>query len=54
MISQDETAFHLYPYVLAIWSVVGSPQPQVRTHGNNQERVLCGGLNRKTGHLASH
>jgi transposase len=54
VISQDETEFHLYPYLVAIWSVVGSPQPQVRTPGKNHKRVLYGGLNLKTGHLTSH
>lgn len=54
LISQDETEFHLYPYLVAIWSVVGSPQPEVRTPGKNQKRVLYGGLNLKTGHLTSH
>ena len=54
LISQDETEFHLYPYLVAIWSVVGSPQPEVRTPGKNQKRVLYGGLNLKTGHLTNH
>jgi transposase len=54
VISQDETEFHLYPYLVAIWSVVGSPQPQVRTPGKNQKHVLYGGLNLKTGHLTGH
>lgn len=54
VISQDETEFHLYPYLVAIWSVVGSPQPEVRTPGKNHKRVLYGGLNLKTGHLTSH
>jgi transposase len=54
VISQDETEFHLYPHLVAIWSVVGSPQPEVRTPGKNQKRVLYGGLNLKTGHLTSH
>jgi transposase len=54
VISQDETEFHLYPYLVAIWSVVGSPQPEVRTPGKNQKRVLYGGLNLKTGHLTGH
>lgn len=54
VISQDETEFHLYPYLVAIWSVVGSPQPEVRTPGKNQKHVLYGGLNLKTGHLTSH
>jgi len=54
VISQDETEFHLYPYLVAIWSMVGSPQPEVRTPGKNQKRVLYGGLNLKTGHLTSH
>lgn len=54
VISQDETEFHLYPYLVAIWSVVGSPQPEVRTPGKNQKRVLYGGLNLKTGQLTSH
>jgi len=54
VISQDETEFHLYPYLVAIWSVVGSPQPEVRTPGKNQKHVLYGGLNLKTGHLTSY
>ncbi len=54
VISQDETEFHLYPYLVAIWSVVGSPQPEVPTPGKNQKRVLYGGLNLKTGRLTSH
>jgi transposase len=54
VISQDETEFHLYPYLVAIWSVLGSPQPEVRTPGKNQKRVLYGGLNLKTGQLTSH
>jgi len=54
VISQDESEFHLYPYLVAIWSVVGSPQPEVRTPGKNQKRVLYGGLNLKTGRLTSH
>ncbi|MGH9431999.1 MAG: IS630 family transposase [Terriglobia bacterium] len=54
VISQDETEFHLYPYLVAIWSVIGSPQPEVRTPGKNQKRVLYGGLNLKTGHLTTH
>jgi hypothetical protein len=40
VISQDETEFHLYPYLVAIWSVVGTPQPEVPTPGKNQKRVL--------------
>jgi len=54
VISQDETEFHLYPYLVAIWSVIGSPQPEVCTPGKNQKRVLYGGLNLRTGHLTSH
>lgn len=54
VISQDETEFHLYPYLVAIWSVVGHPQPEVRTPGKNQKRVLYGGLNMKTGKLTGH
>lgn len=54
VISQDETEFHLYPYLVAIWSVVGTPQPQVMTPGKNQKRVLYGGLNLKTGRLTGH
>jgi len=54
VISQDETEFHLYPYLVAIWSVVGTPQPAVVTPGKNQKRVLYGGLNLKTGRLTGH
>lgn len=54
VISQDETEFHLYPYLVAIWCVVGSPQPEVLTPGKNQKRVLYGGLNLKTGALTGH
>jgi transposase len=54
VISQDETEFHLFPYLVAIWCVVGHPQPEVRTPGKNQKRVLYGGLNLKTGTLTSH
>ena len=54
VISQDETEFHLFPYLVAIWCVVGSPQPQVPTPGKNEKRVLYGGLNLKTGRLTSH
>jgi len=54
VISQDETEFHLYPYLVAIWCVVGSPQPEVPTPGKNQKRVLYGGLNLKTGELTGH
>lgn len=54
VISQDETEFHLYPYLVAIWSVVGTPQPEVTTPGKNQKRVLYGGLNLKTGRLTGH
>ncbi len=54
VISQDETEFHLYPYLVAIWCVVGSPQPEVPTPGKNQKRVLYGGLNLKTGRLTGH
>jgi transposase len=54
VISQDETEFHLYPYLVAIWCVVGSPQPKVPTPGKNQKRVLYGGLNLKTGRLSSY
>jgi transposase len=54
VISQDETEFHLYPYLVAIWSVVGTPQPEVMTPGKNQKRVLYGGLNLKTGRLTGH
>jgi len=39
-ISQDEAEFHLYPYLVALWGVVGSPQPQVPTPGKNEKRVL--------------
>lgn len=54
VISQDEAEFHLYPYLVAIWCVVGAPQPKVATPGKNQKRVLYGGLNLKTGHLTGH
>jgi len=54
VISQDETEFHLYPYLVAIWSVVGTPQPEVMTPGKNQKRVLYGGLNLKSGRLTGH
>src|SRR5579875_892307 len=54
VIRQDETEFHRYPYLVAIWSVVGSPQPEVPTPGKNQKRVLYGGLNLKTGRLTSY
>lgn len=54
VISQDETEFHLYPYLVAIWSVVGTAQPEVMTPGKNQKRVLYGGLNLKTGRLTGH
>jgi transposase len=54
VISQDEAEFHLYPYLVAIWCVVGAPQPKVATPGKNQKRVLYGGLNLKTGRLTGH
>ena len=54
VVSQDETEFHLYPYLVAIWSVVGTPQPEVPTPGKNQKRVLYGGLNLKTGRLTGY
>ena len=54
IISQDETELHLFPYLVAIWCVVGSLQPQVPTPGKNQKRVLYGGLNLKTGRLTGH
>jgi len=54
VISQDEAEFHLYPYLVAIWCMVGRPQPEVRTPGKNQKRVLYGGLNLKTGQLTGH
>jgi transposase len=54
IISQDEAEVHLYPYLVAIWCVVGSPQPEVPTPGKNAKRVVYGGLNLKTGHLTSY
>ena len=54
VISQDEAEFHLFPYLVLVWGVVGSPQPQVRTPGTNRKRVLYGGLNLGTGRLTSH
>lgn len=54
VISQDEAEFHLYPYLVAIWCVVGSLQPEIPTPGKNQKRVLYGGLNLKTGQLTGH
>lgn len=53
VISQDESEFHLYPYLALIWGVVGSPQPQVQTPGTNQKRVLYGGLDLRTGKLTT-
>jgi transposase len=53
VISQDESEFHLFPYLALIWGVVGSPQPQVPTPGKNQKRVLYGGLNLRTGNLTT-
>ena len=53
VISQDESEFHLFPYLALIWGVVGSPQPQVPTPGKNQKRVLYGGLNLRTGKLTT-
>jgi transposase len=54
VISQDETEFHLYPYLVMVWCVIGSPQPYVRTPGKNQKRVLYGGLDLGTGKLTSY
>lgn len=54
IISQDEAEFHLYPYLVAIWCVVGSLQPKVTTPGKNQKRLLYGGLNLKTGQLTGY
>ena len=54
VISQDETELHLYAYRVAIWCVVGLPQPHVPTPGKNRKRVLYGGLNLKTGRLVAH
>lgn len=53
VISQDESEFHLHPYLALIWSVIGSPQPQVQTPGKNQKRVLYGGLDLRTGKLTT-
>jgi len=54
IISQDEAEVHLYPYLVAIWCLVGAPQPEVPTPGQNAKRVVYGGLNLKTGHLTSY
>ncbi|MBM3495484.1 MAG: IS630 family transposase, partial [Armatimonadetes bacterium] len=54
VISPDEAEFHLFPYLVLVWGLVGSPQPRVRTPGKNEKRVLYGGLNLKTGRLTSH
>jgi len=54
IISQDEAEVHLYPYLVAIWCMVGAPQPEVPTPGKNAKRVVYGGLNLKTGHLTSY
>jgi transposase len=54
VISQDEAEFHLFPYLVLIWGVVGSLQAQVRTPGENEKRVLYGGLNLGTGKLSSY
>jgi transposase len=54
VISQDETEIHLFPYLTAVWAVVGSPQRKVATPGKNQKRVLYGGLDLCTGALTTH
>jgi transposase len=54
IISQDEAEVHLYPYLVAIWCIVGAPQPEVPTPGKNAKRVVYGGLDLKTGHLTSY
>ena len=54
IISQDEAEVHLFPYLVAIWCLVGSPQPEVPTPGKNAKRVVYGGLNLKTGTLTSY
>lgn len=54
IISQDEAEVHLYPYLVAIWCMVGAPQSEVTTPGKNAKRVVYGGLNLKTGHLTSY
>jgi len=54
VISQDEAEFHLFPYLVLIWGLIGSPQLEVRTPGKNEKRVLYGGLNLGTGRLSRH
>jgi transposase len=54
VISRDETEFHLCHYLVGIWSVVGTLQPQVMTPGKNQKRVLYDGLDLKTGRLTCY
>jgi len=40
VISQDEAEFHLFPYLVLIWGLIGSPQLEVRTPGKNEKRCL--------------
>jgi transposase len=54
IISQDEAEVHLFPYLVAIWCVVGAPQPEVPTPGKNAKRVVYGGLDLHTGRLTSY
>jgi transposase len=54
VISQDEAEFHLFPYLVLVWGLVGSPQPRIKTPGKSEKRVLYGGLNLKTGRLTSY
>lgn len=50
MIYQDEMEIHRHPALTRMWAPIGH-QPEVRAPGQNQKKVVYGGVNYKTGKL---
>lgn len=50
LIFQDEMEIHRYPALTRMWAPVGQ-QPEVPAPGQNEKKVVYGGVDYRTGHL---
>ncbi len=50
LIFQDEVEIHRHPALARLWAPVGR-QPEVRAPGQNEKKVVYGGVNYATGHI---
>lgn len=50
MVFQDEVEIHRHPTLARMWALVGT-QPQVPAPGQNEKKVVYGGIDYKTGNI---